>query len=283
MNVKTVDFKSPSAPKEFTHSLKDTGFAILKNHPISPELIENTFSEWKTFFSSQEKFNYTFDPAKQAGFFPFRSENAKGAKQKDLKEFYHYYPWGELPTAAKKHTQEMYRRMSELGATLLSWIEENTPSDVRAQFSTSLSEMVAKSPETLLRAIHYPPLTGSEEEGAVRAAAHEDINMITLLPAASAPGLQVLDLAQIWHDVPCDIGAIAINSGDMLKEASGGYYPSTTHRVMNPSGPDAKLPRYSMPLFLHARPEIRLSKKHTAKSYLEERLREIGLKANQTN
>ncbi|CAK9253093.1 unnamed protein product [Sphagnum jensenii] len=121
----------------------------------------------------------------------------------------------------------------------------------------ALPKMVVKSPETLLRSIHYPPLTGAEEEGAVRAAAHEDINLITLLPAASAPGLQVRDLKGNWHDVSCDLGAIAINSGDMLKEASGGYFPSTTHRVMNPRGAEAKLPRYSMPLFLHACPEVR--------------------------
>ena len=77
----------------------------------------------------------------------------------------------------------------------------------------------------------------------MRAAAHEDINMITLLPAATAPGLQVMDIAGKWYDVPCDIGTIVINSGDMLKEASGGYYPSTTHRVVNPRGPESRASR----------------------------------------
>ena len=117
----------------------------------------------------------------------------------------------------------------------------------------------------------------------MRAAAHEDINLITLLPAATAPGLEVLDTQGRWHSVKCDPGTIAINAGDMLQMASCGFFKSTTHRVVNPRGPEARLPRYSMPLFLHPRAEVRLSAEHTAKSYLEERLRELGLlKAGET-
>jgi isopenicillin N synthase-like dioxygenase len=138
--------------------------------------------------------------------------------------------------------------------------------------------MIEGSDDTLLRPIHYPPLTGGEEEGAIRAAAHEDINLITLLPAATAPGLQVKDAKGNWVNIACDPGSLAINAGDMLQMASGGYYVSTTHQVVNPNGPEAKKPRYSMPLFLHPRKDVKLSDKHTAGSYLEERLIEIGLK-----
>ena len=83
---------------------------------------------------------------------------------------------------------------------------------------------------------------------------------------------------QAWHDVPCDFGMLIVNIGDMLDEASRGYYPSTTHRVLNPTGEDAKKSRVSLPLFLHARPDVVLSERHTAGSYLDERLIELGVK-----
>jgi isopenicillin N synthase-like dioxygenase len=278
MKVKTISCKSPTAANEFADSLRETGFAVLTDHPLPAALIRDTFTEWEQFFHSDKKFNYMFDPAKQAGYFPFRSENAKDSKKKDLKEFYHYYSWGELPKETSKFTPELFFALTRLGATCLQWLQESTPADVSKRFSMPLHQMIEGSGEILLRPIHYPPLTGGEEEGAVRAAAHEDINLITLLPAATAPGLEVKDTAGNWHAVSCDPGTIVINSGDMLKEASGGHYPSTTHQVVNPRGPASRDPRYSMPLFLHARKEVRLSERHTAGSYLEERLKEIGLK-----
>jgi isopenicillin N synthase-like dioxygenase len=114
------------------------------------------------------------------------------------------------------------------------------------------------------------------EPGAVRAAAHEDINLITLLPAATQPGLEVQDLKGNWHKIECDPGTIVVNVGDMLQEASGGVFKSTTHRVVNPEGENVA--RYSIPLFVHPRSECVLSKKYTAGQYLDERLKEIGLK-----
>jgi isopenicillin N synthase-like dioxygenase len=279
MKVRTVDFRDPQAGRKFTDSFRETGFAVVSNHPVDARLITDTFGEWAQFFAGEGKHAYTFDPVKQAGYFPFRSENAKDSAKKDLKEFYHYYPSrSELPREASTFTTKLYAELSQMGLQLLKWIDAHTPDDIRRQFSMPLDRMVQGSAETLLRPIHYPPLQGSEEEGAVRAAAHEDINVITLLPAATAPGLQVLDLNGRWHDVPCDSGTIVVNAGDMLKLASGGYYPSTTHRVVNPSGPGAREPRYSMPLFLHPFRDVRLSETHTAGSYLDERLRQIGLK-----
>jgi isopenicillin N synthase-like dioxygenase len=278
MNVKTISYRSPTAGREFAASLRETGFAVVTDHPIPSDMIPKTYGEWETFFASDEKVKYTFDPARQSGFFPFRTENAKDSPKKDLKEFYHYYPWGELPATASKHTLELHRALLAMGATLLRWVEENTPDEIRRSFSMPLHQMIEGSGETLLRALHYPPLTGAEEEGAVRAAAHEDINLITLLPASNAPGLQVRDVNGKWHEVPCDPGTIVVNSGDMLKCASREYYPSTTHRVMNPSGAAARKSRYSMPLFLHPRKEVHLTPELTAGMYLNQRLREIGLK-----
>lgn len=278
MKVKTVSYPSPDAGQLFTASLKETGFAVIKDHPIPPDLIQRSFQEWKEFFKSEKKNRYQFDPGRQAGYFPFRSENAKDYGKKDLKEFFHYYPWSELPEETRLYTPVLFDRLTSMAAELLRWLDAHTPPEVSARFSIPLTRMIERSSETLLRPIHYPPLSGAEEEGAVRAAAHEDINLITLLPAATAPGLQVKDTHGNWHEVPCDPGTIVVNSGDMLREASGGHYPSTTHQVVNPRGPEARLPRYSMPLFLHARSDVRLSERYTAGSYLNERLREIGLK-----
>jgi isopenicillin N synthase-like dioxygenase len=109
----------------------------------------------------------------------------------------------------------------------------------------------------------------------VRAAAHGDINLLTMLPAATEPGLQVLGQDGAWHDVPCDFGLLIVNIGDMLEEASGHYYPSTVHRVLNPTGEAASKSRISLPLFLHPRREIVLSERYTVGSYFDERMREL--------
>jgi isopenicillin N synthase-like dioxygenase len=284
IQIRTVSCNSPVASLEFTQSILESGFAVVSDHGIPFSLITDSFKEWEDFFASQEKHEYTFNTQTQAGYFPFRSENAKDYSKKDLKEFFHFYPArNELPKKTQTHTPQLYQKLHDLSVTLLGWIQENTPDHVRMRYSEPLTSMIQGSEETLLRPIHYPPLTGSEEEGAVRAAAHEDINLITLLPAATAPGLQVKDLNGNWIDVPCDPGTIVVNSGDMLKMASGDYFPSTTHQVVNPRGPASQLPRYSMPLFLHPRSNVRLSEKHTSRSYLEERLTEIGLLKKKSN
>lgn len=278
MNVKVISFGGPEAGRKFSESLRETGFAVIQDHRLAVELIQRTFREWAAFFDSEAKHRYRYDPSRQCGYFPFRSENAKDYAKKDLKEFFHYYPWSELPSETRAYTPDLFRGLTDMGAQMLAWLDESTPRSVSSQFSMPLKEMIEGSSETLLRPIHYPPLTGGEEEGAVRAAAHEDINLITLLPAATAPGLEVKDTAGHWHEVACDPGTIVVNSGDMLREASHGYYPSTTHRVVNPRGEESRKPRYSMPLFLHARSDVRLSERYTAGAYLQERLREIGLK-----
>jgi isopenicillin N synthase-like dioxygenase len=279
MRVLTVDYHNKDASEVFTQSLINTGFAVVKNHPLDFNLVRDVYKEWQKFFASSEKNKYLYDPEKQDGYFPTStSEVAKGYTIKDLKEFYHIYPWGRYPTEISQKTRELYHELSQMAAILLQWVDENTPREVREKFSMPLSDMITDSSRTLLRIIHYPPLRGDEESGAVRAAAHEDINLITLLPASTAPGLQVKDVNNNWHDVPCDPESIVVNAGDMLQMCSDYYYRSTTHRVMNPIGEAMKESRLSMPLFLHPRDEVRLSPVHTAKSYLFERLKELGLK-----
>ena len=278
MNVRTINYKDSNNSHEFTRSLRQTGFGVLNNHPIDFNLIYDVYNEWEKFFNGNHKQKYLFDSVKQDGFFPLGTENAKGAVISDIKEFYHFYPWGRLPNDLSNNTKKLYKELVSLTSTLLHWIQDETPEHIKSLFSTPLPDMIIDSKTHLLRIIHYPPLDGTEEAGAIRGAAHEDINLITLLVAGTEPGLQVQDIHGNWHDVSCDPGSLAINSGDMLQEISGGYFPSTTHRVVNPSNNIENKSRFSMPLFLHPRDDIILSKRYTARKYLDERLKEIGLK-----
>jgi len=276
-NIATVDYQAPDAAQQFVASLRETGFAVLRNHNIDKALIQDLYKVWSGFFAWDGKHEYKFDPEIQDGYFPFKSENAKDSAVKDLKEFYHVYPGRRLPPQVKDATDRMYADLSAMGLTLLNWIQDTVPDDLRNSFKQPLPNMMDGSTSTLFRVLHYPPIGDGYEPGAVRAAAHEDINLITLLVTGSEPGLQAQDTAGNWHDVPCDAGMIAVNAGDMLKLASGGYFPATTHRVVNPP-PEHNVSRYSMPLFLHPRPDAPLSDELTAGQYLDQRLREIGLK-----
>ncbi len=278
MYVLTADFQKSDAAEVFTHSLKETGFGVLKNHPIDYQLVKEVYAEWENFFNSPEKNNYLYDKENHDGLFPMNvSEIAKGYNIKDIKEYYHFYLKGRCPSSLSGKTIQLFNELSALAGTLLGWIEEHTSEEIRKKFSMKLSDMIKDSPWTLLRILHYPPLTGHEEEGAVRAAAHEDIDLLTVLPAATATGLQVKDAKGNWHNIDTDPGFIVVNTGDMLQECTQHYYKSTTHRVVNPSGEEAKKSRYSMPLFLHPRDEVILSEKHTRRSYWVERMKELGV------
>ena len=277
LDILTINYNDSDADRLFEESLKNTGFAVIKDHPIDKDLIGEVYKEWENYFSSESKNDYMFDEVKQDGYFPYLTENAKGSTAKDLKEFYHIYEWGRKPHMIGPKTMFLYRELTNVASTLLSWIQKNSPENVSKLFSVPLKDMIYKSQYNLLRIIHYPPLSGNEELNSIRAAAHEDINLLTVLVAGSQPGLQVLDNNESWLDVTTDKNTIVINSGDMLNMASDNYYPSTTHRVINPD-PDSNVSRYSMPLFLHPRDEVVLNKNYTAGTYLQERLEEIGLK-----
>ena len=278
MKIETVDYTASDAGDRLARSLRETGFAVLANHPIRADRIDEAYALWGGFFASDSKLNYLRDYEKQDGYFPFKSEHAKDAKKKDLKEFYHVYPWGRVPEDLEAFTRQLYADLTAIGIELLSWLDQLMPDEISASLSMPLQEMMQASQQSLLRILHYPPVSAEEDAAAIRAAAHEDINLITLLLAGSQPGLQARDKQGQWHDVPCDPGMITINNGDMLSLATNGYFPSTTHRVINP---DVKLnlSRYSMPMFLHPHPDVKLSHDFTAEAFLQERLKEIGLKS----
>jgi isopenicillin N synthase-like dioxygenase len=278
MPVKVVNYTAPNASSDFAEGLHDIGFAVLSHHPIDAHLFDRVYDEWRAFFKSPEKTDFAFDEKTHDGFISMAlSETAKGYDVKDLKEFYHYYQQGRCPAACKQVTDQLTNELKQLAETLLGWIELHAPKSVQQQLSMPLSDMIKDSPLHLFRVIHYPPLTGREPPNALRAAEHGDINLITLLPAATADGLQVKDRNGQWHVVPTNPGWIVVNIGDMLQECTGHYYPSTLHRVINPVGDAANTSRLSMPYFFHPKDEVVLSNRYTANSYRLERYRELGL------
>ena len=279
-NIKRIDFTSATAADDFTQSLHQTGFAVLYNHPLEKTAIEKLYQEWLTFFhqADAKKEVFVVDPNTQAGWVPPRiAEVAKGFTVKDLKEFFNFYPWGNCPEELQTVTNYLFQQLNTIGVTLLNWLQKHTPDEIRNQFSQPLPQMISNSPLSLFRINYYPPLSGDEEEGAVRAAKHTDIDLLTVLTAGTTSGLQALEKDGQWHDIPCKYGNLVINTGDMLQECSTGYYPSTVHRVLNPTGEAAKQARMSCPMFMHPNAEVVLSERYTAKTYLHERLVEVGL------
>lgn len=278
MQVQVIDYQAHDAAERFTRALKEIGFAVLSNHPVDQQLIDKNYKAWGDFFNSEEKIAFQFDSKTHDGLIPLSlSETAKGNDIKDLKEFYHFYLEGRCPEHLRAVTSELFQSLTKLASILLGWIEDNLPDTIRAKLANPLRDMIKDSPLTLFRLLHYPPLTGTEQSGAVRAAEHEDINLITVLPAATAKGLQVKDSDGNWLEVPCNPNWMIINVGDMLQECTDFYYPSTTHRVINPADEAAKEPRLSMPLFLHPHDDATLSDRYTAGSYRKERYAELGL------
>jgi len=277
MIVQTVDFQSESAGKQFAQSLHDSGFAVLKNHPVSQQKLDRLYHAWFEFFQTDEKLDYLYDPldknGTQEGYFPLKvSETAVGASTKDLKEFFHVVPGAPLPAILEQDILEYHDEILQLGSILLGWIQNNAPEEICNGFSEPLSSVLSTK-ASLLRVLHYPPLSGGETSGAVRAAPHEDINLITILPVSHQPGLQVKMRNGDWLNLKTSTGELIVNIGDMLQKASNGYFPSTTHQVINPIDTQQNISRVSIPFFLTPHLEFVLSDTCTAGSYLDERLK----------
>ena len=183
MHIQNVDYQADNAPQDLAQSLRETGFAVLCNHPITPARIQAIYASWGNFFASEGKQDYLRDPIRQDGYFPFKSEHAKDADEKDLKEFFHIYPWGRVPENLAAETKAFYADLVGLGVELLGWLDGQLPADISGKLSAPLREMMTGSEQSLLRSLHYPPVAEHERSAAIRAAAHEDINLITLLVA----------------------------------------------------------------------------------------------------
>ncbi len=294
----------------FVHELGDSfskiGFAIIDNHGVPQELIDKAYNSFKTFFDLPQEIKDKYEIpglAGQRGYTSKGKEHAKNNKAADLKEFYHIgqvvedgdeldkeYPenvFVEEVAGIEEYGLALYRSLEQSGKHLLRAVADYLGLD-HHYFDDKIH-----NGNSILRPIHYYGVENPEEvpEGAVRAAEHEDINLITLLIGASADGLEVKNAQGDWIAAKPKPHQIVVNVGDMLQRLTNDRLSSTTHRVVNPPKEKMHLPRYSVPFFLHPRPDVDLSclgncvdedhpKKYediTAEEFLMQRLREIGL------
>jgi isopenicillin N synthase-like dioxygenase len=268
MKVKVCNLRASTFDHDFKESVMNTGFAVLTHHGIDHGIIHETQQAWRTFFNQSEEYKRSFvnHVDGNMGYKGMGTEKAVGAKVADLKEFYHWKPGQKVPHELVALTHVVFEQLEDISGQLLHIIDSSN--------DTKYRKACDNSDNTILRTLYYPALKDCVvEPGAVRAAAHEDINFITLLVAASAPGLQVLDKEGNWHDVPHEENSIVVNIGDMLQLASKGLYKSTTHRVVNPNGSTSD--RVSMPLFVHPESSTLLADGVTAQDYLNERIAQI--------
>jgi len=290
--------------QQLGNAYEDVGFVAVKNHGIPDELIAHLYDHVQQFFSLplEKKLKYEIPGlAGQRGYTSFGREHAKGSEAPDLKEFFQYgqtveedannkedYPDNVSVNEIKEFNStifDAYRSFEKSGTAVLQAIA------LYLKLNEHYFDKHIKDGNSILRCIHYPPIT-QEPKSAIRAEQHEDINLITLLVGASADGLQILTKKGEWVNVTSLPDQIVVNVGDMLQRLTNNKLRSTTHRVVNPSRDLWHTSRFSMPFFLHPKSEMSLTclencidETHpkaytdiTAGEYLDERLREIGLK-----
>ncbi len=312
MAIPTVDLAEfmsgdPKKKADFVQQLgkayEEVGFVAVKNHGIPDELIGDLYKYVQQFFSLplEQKRNYE-DPelAGQRGYTSFGKEHAKGSDAPDLKEFYQYgqvprdnFSEEEYPANVEvkqvegfnETFEKAYRAFEQSGKALLQAIA------LYLGLDEHYFDNYVHNGNSILRAIHYPPIT-QEPKSAIRAEQHEDINLITLLVGASADGLEILTKQNEWVPVTSLPEQIVVNVGDMLQRLTNNKLRSTTHRVVNPKRELWHTSRFSIPFFLHPKSSMSLQclescidsahpkayEDATAGEYLDERLREIGLK-----
>ena len=277
MNVQLVDFASPEAPQIFSESMLESGFAVIGKHNISDSEISSFYQAWEHFFLYGEPEEFLSKGDDQAGYFSTdKAETAKGNNVQDLKEYFQYWPGTKLPSHLTQLTQSFFKKMISLGLITMRWLQENTDSSIWHRIDRPFPEYLSEE-HTLLRVLRYPPIKGPLAPKALRAAAHEDINLITLLPAADEPGLELKSKSSDeWFPLEAPAGSIVVNIGDMLQELTDGSLPSTSHRVVNPKQEHAQNSRMTAPVFCHPHPELILSERYSAEDYLSERLKEIN-------
>ena len=288
---------------EIGNAFKDIGFVSLKNHFLDDALVDNLYREVKGFFALplETKSKYEIENlGGQRGYISFGKEHAKGKKEGDLKEFWHF---GQEPSSdanlieeyPKNVTVSELKHFNTTGMNAYKMLEKTGIYILRALalyigLDENYFDHWASNGNSILRPIHYPPIT-QEPKGAVRAGAHGDINLITLLMGASSGGLQVLRKDGEWIDAIPNEDELVINVGDMLERHTNNKLRSTIHRVVNPPKEQWSTPRYSIPFFMHPRSDMKLNclkecvdKQHpkafndiTAGDFLHQRLIEIGL------
>ncbi len=283
---------------------REWGFAGIRGHGIAQPLIDGAYDAFVRFFAlpAEVKMKYHLKGTGGArGYTPFGVETAKDSHYPDLKEFFHIgrelppgskfaevmapNVWPSEVTDIREKGYALYQALDALGTRVLRALALHI--DLPEHFFDDKTNFG----NSILRPIHYPPITAPDIPN-VRAGAHEDINFITLLVGASAAGLEVKSRKGEWVAFTAEADTIVVNIGDMLQRLTNHVYPSTTHRVVNPPGEQARKPRYSVPFFLHPNPDVvldplsscisadnpsRYATSITSHEYLQERLREIKL------
>jgi len=289
--------------REAGDAYREFGFCGFFNHGLPDHEVDGAYSVFRQFFELPEEVKLYYKSASggQRGYTPFGVEQARDQSVPDLKEFWHtgreveaQNPWPgilepnvwprEVP-GFRNSVYTLFRSLDELGKRVLQIIA------LALGLEQSWFEQRVALGNSVLRAIHYPPVI-DRKTPAVRAAKHEDINLITLLLGSNEEGLQILSRDGSWTPVTSIPGTIVVNIGDMMKRLTNHVLPSTPHRVVNPPGSKSDIPRYSMPFFLHPNPDFLIetlpgwiSKENpdrypqpiAANDFLMERLREIRL------
>lgn len=290
--------------KSWGDGLKEFGFVSIINHGVDPEVIARTYADAARLFELPVEVKNRYDVPNgggQRGYTSFGKEHAKNRKVGDLKEFWHVgrdlaadstkrsaYGANQFPTELptfKTNSLALFNALDAAAAVMLRALADyfTLPRETFAD--------MAHEGNSVLRIIHYPPLKDMFIPGGVRAAEHEDINLITLLCESTSSGLEILTRQGDWLAVDALKGQIVVDSGDMLSRITNEVIPSTTHRVVNPPSSKEDVVRYSMPYFVHPYPDCMLKifdqcvtpenpKRYpdiTADAFLQQRLREIGL------
>ncbi|WP_204140895.1 isopenicillin N synthase family oxygenase [Halomicronema sp. CCY15110] len=281
--------------RQLGEALGTIGFFALIKHDIQPALIQDAYETAEAVFTLPTSIKQQYEDRAlqgQRGFTAFGREHAKDSPYPDLKEFWHIGPEHTLPAnlwpaevpAFEPAMQALFAQLDCCAQILLEAcaLYLDLP-------RAALAQATVDSP-TLLRVLHYPPVSPDSPPAQMRAAAHEDINLITLLCEATAPGLELQQADGTWLPIAAIPGQIIVDTGDMLQNLTNGLFKSTTHRVMNPNNDRDR--RFSLPFFVHPRPETDLSPRPgcvartggvsrfpqiTAGEYLQQRLYEIGL------
>lgn len=290
--------------KAWGDGLKEFGFVSIINHGVDPEVIARTYADAARLFALPAEVKRKYEVpggGGQRGYTSFGKEHAKNRKVGDLKEFWHVgrelpatharratYGDNPFPTelpSLQPNSLALYQALDVAAAVMLRALADyfKLPTETFAQ--------MAQDGNSILRMIHYPPLKDMFVPGGVRAAEHEDINLITLLCESTSSGLELLTRQGDWLAVDAKSGQIVVDSGDMISRITNEVIPSTTHRVVNPASTEDDVVRYSMPFFVHPYPDCMLRifdqcvtpenpKRYpdiTADDFLKQRLREIGL------
>lgn len=270
-----VDLSQHWVAKKVADSLRENRFVIVKNHEVDTNLLNEFYKNWGKFFQDNKKFEMLRTDEADEGYVPTNTETAVGNKTADLKEYYQTHIRGLYPHSINNElSKKIVGQIVRLGEKVIEYIDQIMPSSYRDDMKTSLTEMINGSDRHGFRVIHYPPMEKRVEPP--RAAAHTDICMLTIIPAATAEGLELQDASGKWHRPEIAKDEILIFNADMLEMATNEYIKSTMHRVVPGSMQGREQSRYSFPIFIHPRREVELQPGVTAMAALQKRITEIG-------